>query len=62
LIKYAATLGQFVIAALADKLSALPTEGLIEGRASRADLDRYRAILAKVPNVPAVAQDALPQG
>lgn len=53
---------QFVTVALADKLSALQTEGLIEARASRADLDRYSAILAKVPNVPTASGDELPQG
>jgi hypothetical protein len=52
LIKYGATLGQCVAVAPAEKLSALPTEGLIEDRASRADLDRYRAILAKVRTYP----------
>jgi len=54
------TVEQLVTVALAEKLSALQTRDLIEDRASRADLDRYRAILAKVPNVPAVPGDELP--
>jgi hypothetical protein len=55
------TVEQFVTVAMAENLSALQTEGLIEARASRADLHRYRAILAKVPNVPAAPGYDLPQ-
>ena len=33
---------------------------LIEDRAGRADLDRYRAILSKVPDKPAAPADELP--
>ena len=47
-----ATVDQLITIALADKLSAIETLNLIEQRASRADLERYRAILAKVADAP----------
>jgi hypothetical protein len=54
------TVDQPLTTALAEKLSALGTLWLIEQRASRADLDRYREILAKVPDVPPQPGDELP--
>jgi hypothetical protein len=44
----------------AEDQSATDRLDLIEQRASRADVDRYRAILAKVPDVPPQPGDALP--
>ena len=55
-----ATVDQLIAIALVEKLSAIETMDLIEQRASRADLDRYRAILAKVPDVPPKPGDELP--
>ena len=52
---------QFVTVGLAEKPSAPQSEGLIDDRASRADLDRYRAIVAKVPNLPPAPGHGLPQ-
>jgi hypothetical protein len=54
------TVDQLIAIALAEELSAIDTLDLIEQRASRADLDRYSAILAKVPDVPPQHGDELP--
>jgi hypothetical protein len=57
-----ATVEQLITIALAEKLSAIGTLDFLEERARRADLDRYRAILAKVPDVPPAPGDELPPG
>jgi hypothetical protein len=53
------TLDQLFTIAIAEKLSALQTEELFSQRARRADFDRYREVLAKVPDVPPVPDDEL---
>ena len=51
---------QLITVALAEKLSAIETLDLIEQRASGADINCYRAILAKVPDVLPQHGDQLP--
>jgi hypothetical protein len=55
-----ATVDQLITVALAEKLSAIETLDLIEQRASGADINCYRAILAKVPDVLPQHGDQLP--
>ena len=45
--------------ALGEKLATLQPPDLSEDRASRAELDRYRATLSKVPDVPGASGDGL---
>ena len=40
---------QFVMSAVAEKISALTAETYLRARANRADADAFRAILEKVP-------------
>lgn len=51
---------QLITVTVAEKLSAIEMLDLIEQRASGADLDCYRAILAKVPDVAPQHGDQLP--
>ncbi|WP_295454543.1 hypothetical protein [uncultured Thiodictyon sp.] len=53
------TLDQLLALAIAEKLSALQTEELLIERARRADFDRYREVLAKVPDVVPMPGDEL---
>jgi len=53
------TLDRLLALAIAEKLSALQTEEFLIERASRADFDRYREVLAKVPDVAPMPGDEL---
>jgi hypothetical protein len=44
------SVNQLISTAVAEKLSALETESFLEERARRGSVERYRAVLAKVPN------------
>ncbi len=45
------SINQFVITAVAEKMSALLTEQYLDERASRGSRERYEAALAEVPDV-----------
>ncbi len=45
------SLNQFIASAVAEKISALTTETYLAERAARGSADRFRAALAKVPDV-----------
>lgn len=45
------SLDQFVVLAVAEKISALTTEGYLKERANRGDRSRYENVLAKVPDI-----------
>jgi hypothetical protein len=45
------SLNQFIASAVAEKLSALTTETYLGGRDARGTADKFRAALAKVPDV-----------
>jgi predicted transcriptional regulator len=45
------SMNQFIASAVAEKVSALATEQYINERAARATVDKFRAALARVPDV-----------
>ena len=45
------SLDQFVALAVAEKISALTTEGYLKERANRGNRSRYENVLAKVPDI-----------
>ena len=45
------SLNQFIASAVAEKISALTTETYLAQRAARGSTDKFRAALAKVPDV-----------
>ena len=51
------SVNQLISTALAEKLSALATEDLLELRAKRGSRKKFDAVLAKVPDVAPVARD-----
>ena len=55
------SINQFVITAVAEKMSALLTEEYLEERAARATRARYESALAEVPDVEPDDYDAMPQ-
>ena len=52
------TLDQFVLSAIIEKVSALQTQNYLEERAAKGDKNAFRAVLDKVPSVPAQDYDA----
>ena len=56
------SVNQLISSAVAEKLAALMTEDYLAERARRASEDRFRAVLAKSPNVTPVPGDELPEG
>lgn len=54
------SVNQLAATALAEKLAALATEDYLAQRAQRATKSRFKAALAKVPDVPAMPGDELP--
>ena len=53
------SINQFISTAVAEKLSAMLTEEYLSERAKRGSRKRFRAVLAKVKDVPAEPHDAL---
>lgn len=51
------SINQFVITAVAEKMSALLTEQYLDERAARGSRERYEAALAEVPDVEPEAHD-----
>lgn len=54
------SLDQFIALAVAEKISALTTEGYLQEHASRGDRAKYEAVLAKVADVEPELYDQLP--
>ncbi|WP_322879380.1 hypothetical protein [Pseudocalidococcus azoricus] len=54
------TIDQFIVTAIAGKLSALMTENYLKERAKRGNREKYGAVLAKVPDAQPTAQDRSP--
>jgi uncharacterized protein (DUF1778 family) len=53
------SINQFVITAVAEKMSALLTEQYLDERAARGSRERYEAALAEVPDTEPEAYDEL---
>jgi hypothetical protein len=53
------SINQFISTAVAEKLAALKTVEYLEDRAKRGSRKRFRAVLAKVPDVPPEPEDEL---
>ncbi len=53
------SINQFITLAVAEKLSALTTEGYLAERAKRGSRAKYEAVLAKVPDVEPEPYDQL---
>jgi hypothetical protein len=54
-----ASLNQFIVMAVAEKVSALNTENFFKERASRGDRARFLEIMGRVPDGPVQAGDEL---
>lgn len=55
----AISINQFIASAVAEKLSAMTTEKYIAARAVKANKEKFKAVLAKVPAVAPDARDAI---
>jgi hypothetical protein len=55
-------MNQFIATAVAEKIASLATMEYLEQRARRGDKDKFRAVLAKAPNVESDLDDQLPRG
>ena len=53
------SINQFIASAVADKMSALDTQDYLEQRAKRGSLAKFRAAMAKVPDVEPAEYDRL---
>lgn len=53
------SINQFVASAAAEKVAALMTEQYLEERARRGSRERFREVLARIPDVPPLPEDAL---
>jgi predicted transcriptional regulator len=54
------SLDQFIALAVAEKISALTTEGYLQEQASRGNRAKYEAVLSKVADVEPEFHDQLP--
>ena len=53
------SINQFIASAAAEKMAALLTEEYIEKKAKRASLQKFQAVLNKVPDVPPENHDRM---
>ena len=53
------SINQFIASAVAEKMSALDTQSYLEQRAKRGSLAKFRAAMAKVPDVESAEYDRL---
>jgi hypothetical protein len=53
------SINQFIVLAVAEKISALMTEDYLENRAARGDRAKFEAAMAKVPDVEPEEYDRL---
>ena len=51
------SINQFIISAVAEKISALETQNYLEKRAARGSRNKFMSVLKKVPNVKAPESD-----
>jgi uncharacterized protein (DUF1778 family) len=58
--KEGVSINQFISTAVAEKLSALLTEEILEARAKRASREKFERALAAVPDLPPSEEDAIP--
>ncbi|MBQ4330730.1 MAG: toxin-antitoxin system HicB family antitoxin [Spirochaetaceae bacterium] len=49
-VKDKISINQFIVSAVAEKISALETQRYLEERAARGSRDKFLAVLAKVPD------------
>ena len=49
-LKDKSSINQFIVSAVAEKISALETQRYLEERAARGSRDKFLAVLAKVPD------------
>jgi hypothetical protein len=54
------SINQLISSAVGEKMSALMTEEYLEARAKRASRQKFKAVLAKVPDTEPEASDRLP--
>ena len=54
------SLDQFVVLAVAEKISALTTEGYLKERANRSNRSKYDNVLAKISDIEPEPYDRLP--
>lgn len=54
------SLDQFIALAVAEKISALTTEGYLQERASQGNPSKYESVLAKVADIKPEPRDQLP--
>ena len=54
-----ASLNQFIVMAVAEKVSALNTENFFKERAARGNRERFLEIMDKVPDLPVQAGDEI---
>ncbi|MEM6520828.1 MAG: toxin-antitoxin system HicB family antitoxin [Cyanobacteria bacterium P01_C01_bin.70] len=54
------SLDQFIALAVAEKISALTTEGYLQERASQGNPSKYESVLAKVADIKSDPRDQLP--
>lgn len=57
--KEGVSINQFISTAVAEKMSALATEGYLAARASRGSADKLKKILSKVPNRKPLPEDEI---
>ena len=57
--KEGVSINQLLASAAAEKVAALLTEGYLEERARRASREKFRAVLAKVPDDPPEPEDRI---
>ena len=55
----AISINQFIASAVAEKLSAMTTEKYTEARTANASQAKFKAVLAKMPDVEATGQNVL---
>ena len=53
------SINQLVASAAAEKVAALMTEQYLEERAGRGNREKFRAVLARIPDVVPLPEDAL---
>ena len=53
------SINQFILSAVSEKISAITTESYLAKRADRADREKFKRILGKVPSRTPIAGDEL---
>ncbi len=53
------SINQFIVSAATEKMASLMTESYLKDRASKADLNKFKSVLSKVPDVEPEDHDKL---